>query len=152
MKKSILLLVAICVMWSCKTQSPATQNIENIEFYSFTGDKMELSSIKKDWTAMINEPSTRNNRSIGTLEIREFKDKVSGDSFYALVALNSREQVQTAALINKYKDGYQISNRSTSCYDCGVDLQIQLTEGEWYCVDQGNPDNPCTKTSRAYTE
>jgi hypothetical protein len=122
MKKVALLILTIVCTWSCKTISPAAENIENIEFYSFTGDKIELSSIKKDWTTMINEPATRKDRSIGTLEIRAFKDKANRDSFFALVALNSKEQVQTAALINKYKDGYQISNRSTSCYDCGVDL------------------------------
>ncbi len=148
MKKFLLLIFICSTALSCGNLDTSNLNVETIIFYDSTGEKIDLSQIKTQWYDMINESIAPEQRSLGELEIREFTDETSMEKSYALIAINSTQQVQTASIITKYKDGYQLSDRSASCYDCGAGLQIQLKEGYWYCMDNGNSSSPCTKTSR----
>ncbi len=148
MKKIFYLVLAAASLLSCNERNEDHPSIEDTILYDATGTNISLDDLKKEWQEMVNDNETGAQRSIGNLEIKEYLDDTTGQKSYVLIAINTADNVQTAALLSDYKDGYQISNRSASCYDCGPDVQIMLRDGHWYCKDDGSTSSPCTKVSR----
>lgn len=148
MKKLILLLFTATILISCKAKNPITENINEIQFYTYDDQPMKLSDIKKEWRKMINTNDYSFEKGVGSFEIREIADKKNNSKVLALVALNSAQRIQTATIINKYKEGYQMSDRSVSCFDCGTDLQVEFNGENWVCTKENESYTACTKTSR----
>lgn len=157
MKKFILFLACVTILFSCENKNDLSQdtdailnkNLEEIEFYSYSGASMSLSEIKAEWDNMVNESQTPEFLKAGTFEIKKIQIADSDAFEYAIVATNYNNQIQTAAIIESYKNGYKISNRSTSCYNCDVNLTLSDKERFLYCSgDDTSSSTPCIKTSR----
>ncbi|WP_397300404.1 hypothetical protein [Nonlabens ulvanivorans] len=149
MKKLPLLLLTCLLFFSCSENNSiddlTSQKVEDLVFYNYDGEPLEQKDLVSSWNNMINDSETPYRFQAGTFSIKKIKT-VDNDSFeYALVATNSEDQIQTAAFISEFKDGYKISNRSVSCYGCDVNLELTSKEGYWSC--NGTNKN-CIKTSR----
>lgn len=156
MKKLLLLLSITFLLISCNdknTEDIMSMNIEDISFYSYSGTPMPLDSVSTAWRAFINEDDTPIHFETGTFEIKKIAIENSEDVVYALVATNAAQQVQTAATITSFKDGYKISERSTTCYNCEVNLSLSSKDGYWSCSgNDASTEAQCVKTSRIITD
>ncbi len=155
MKSLSLLLISILVLSSCsETTNPddlTAQKVEDVKFYTYDGKHISKEDLTASWNEMINEPATPNLYKAGRFEIKKIKINDSDDFEYALVATNRDDRIQTAARLIAFEDGYKISNRSVSCKNCDVNMELPSSDGYWNCLST-NDGMDCTKTSRLYTD
>lgn len=148
-----LLLILVSFLFSCvendMPEDLTAQKVKELSLYKFHGDRIKNDELITEWNEMINDSETPDLFKAGTFNIKKIKIADSDTFVYALVATNTVENIQTAALLTKYKDGYKISNRSVSCYGCKVQLELSSKEGYWSC--NGN-NTSCVKTSRLHMD
>ncbi|KEZ93032.1 hypothetical protein [Nonlabens ulvanivorans] len=151
MKKLPLLLLTCLLFFSCSENNSiddlTSQKVEDLVFYNYDGEPIEQKDLVSSWNNMINNSETPYLFQAGTFSIKKIKTLNNDDFEYALIATNTTNKIQTAALITAFKEGYKISNRSVSCYYCDVNLELQSKDGYWSC--SGTNEN-CVKTSRQF--
>lgn len=149
MKNLSHLILVTLLFFSCSENNSiddlTSQKVNDLVFYNYDGDLVEQDNLIKSWNIMVNDSETPDLYKAGTFSIKKIKTVENNAFEYALVATNTADQIQTAALITEFKNGYKISNRSVSCYGCDVNLELPNKEGYWSC---NGTNRECIKTSR----
>ncbi len=147
MSRFVLVLFVATSIISCETEKseeiPTDYN--NLLFYDMDEDPMTIEEIMATWNKRLEEENTGTSiNSIGTYEIT---DEETGKKTDVLIGICNDTKVTTAAILEKYKGGFKLNNRTTTCVGCTARKSLRLLDGHFAC--NGKDDEDCTKISTA---
>lgn len=145
MRNQIILLLIAFTLVSCKTiKKDYHQNIDTITFYDFNENKISLESIKDQWNQRLQEKE-KINAGIQKLQVVYLTDQTTKQEKLVLLATTSQKATKTASELSPFKDGLQLSNKTITCKNCGGNLNIEISNGNWICSGKDEGPLPCTK-------
>lgn len=150
MKATIFLLLLSVFIISCDNHQKDYSDLESISFYNYKGESIDMEQLKKDWNATMDPVLVDGvvyEQEVKEISIKTIQDSSSNEDYLVLVANTTKKNAFTGKVISSFKDGFQLSDKTVICTNCGPQFQGELVDGEWICANNGDSIEDCTKTS-----
>ncbi|MEN8817315.1 MAG: hypothetical protein ABF274_10680 [Nonlabens sp.] len=150
MRTTIFLLLISVFIISCDNHQKDFSDLESIAFYDFKGNEVDMEQLKKDWNETMNPVLVDDvfyEQKVKEISIKTLRDNSSNEDYLVLVANTTKKNAFTGKVISSFKDGFQLSDKTVICTNCGPEFQGQLVDGEWICANNGESIDDCMKTS-----
>jgi len=154
MKNLTWILLIFLSLLSCKTVKTDYTKLElnSIQLYDFNDETISIENLTKQWIKRI-RVDEEINAKIESLEIINIVDKKTNKKTLVLLGTTNRKSVKTATKLTEFKNGLKLSDITVTCENCYSDLNIQLYNKNWSCMnDENGNGNPCTKIETLRTE
>lgn len=150
MKITIFLLLLSVFIISCDNHQKDFSDLESISFYDFEGNEVDMEQLKNDWNETMNPvliDGVVHEQKVKEISIKTIQDNSSNEDYLVLVANTTKKKAFTGKVISSFKDGFQLSDKTVICTNCGPEFQGELVDGEWICANNGDNIEDCMKTS-----
>jgi len=147
MKNLICISLIFLSVLSCKTaKTDYTQlDINTIQLYDFNNETISVENLTQQWNKRI-QAEDAINAQIERLQIIIMVDNKTNKKNLVLLGSTGKRAIKTATKLTAFKNGLKLNNLTVTCNNCRNDMNIQLNDKNWICINDDKENSACTKT------
>jgi hypothetical protein len=147
MKNLICILLIFLSVLSCKTaKTDYTQlDINTIQLYDFNNETISVENLTQQWNKRIQADDTIN-AQIVLLQIITMVDNKTNKKNLVLLGSTDKRAIKTATKLTAFENRLKLSDLTVTCNNCRKDVNIQLNDKNWICINDDKENSVCTKT------